>query len=222
VDSRADAVDITAVDIPAVVWLQSPAAARAARHALERLRLPTGLADDVVQEAAIRAWRQAATHDDAPEHPEAVARRAIHHAATDLYRRARRRVVETDLDDVTDPPGHQPPEMSLPGALEDGCRRATQARLARRPWVGAAVLNELTFRLHPDVPIPDGAPAPDAGTDDHRTSWAALWLAGRTECFPGDGGSDDAATRQRRSRSLAAAAAELRLAVEKAVAEGER
>lgn len=199
------------MDGSAIGWLQTPAAVVAARRALERQRLPANLADDALQEARVRVWRQ----EQSPDMPEAVARRAIQQAVADLHRKAWRRVVEEKVDDAADPV--QPDRHAhLPGALEDLCRRVVNGRLARRPWVAAAVLNEITFRVHRDVPIPEEAPAPDAASDEEPLSWAALWLAGRFECFPPEG-SDDAAAGQRRSRSLSATARELRLVVASAV-----
>jgi hypothetical protein len=152
-----------------------------------------------------------------------VAYRAIQWAVADLYRKGRHRVEETELDDAQIPLVPLPGTVDLPSDLdEDDCRRAAHGRLARRPWAGAAVLNELTFRLHPDVPLPGEAPGPDSGTDDHRVSWASLWLAGAWECFPTPGTTDDATMRKRRSRALSLAADELRHVVEVALAGASR
>jgi hypothetical protein len=206
----------------AIVWLQSSEAAHVARRELERRRLPRSLADDVLQEARVRAWRLAEAHDTPADNPVGVARRAIQRAVADLHRRSGRRVWETDLEDASTVIDCVPGDVDVPGQLEDGCRRATHGRLAVRPWAGAAVLNELTFRLHPDVPLPAGAPGPAEGNDDHRVSWAALWLAGKIDCFPTRRTPDDAAMRQRRSRALAATANELRQVVEVALAGASR
>ena len=196
----------------AIGWLQSGVAAVVARRQLERLRLPANLADDVLQEARVRVWRQSLTHEDPPDAFEAVARRAIHQAAQDLHRKAWFRLPPDSIEElVHEPVG--PSDVALPRELEDPCRRVVASRLARRPWVGAAALNEITFRLNPDVPIPDGAPAPDAGDDDHRVAWASMWLAGRFDCFPVSPDGDGDAVRQRRSRALAAVADELRAVI---------
>jgi hypothetical protein len=202
----------------ALDWLHSPDAGVAARRELKRLRLPESLEEDVLQSARIRAWRLAERHDTAPDNPVAVGYRTVQQAVGDLYRRGRRRVRELNLEDYLPVLDSRPVDFDGPGDLEDDSRRAAHGTLATRPWVGAAVLNELTFRLHPDVPIPDGAPAPKAGDDEQHLSWASLWLAGRIDCFPNGRVPDDPAMRQRRSRALDAAALGLREVVAVALA----
>jgi hypothetical protein len=202
-------------------WLQSHEAMAAARSDLERLRLPISLADDVLQEARLRYWRLAEAHVDAAENPKGVARRAMKRAVLDLHRLRSRRVEETVLDDL--PPGQQGSvvDPNPVAEMEDACRQRLWVRLGRKPRAGAAALHELTFRLHGDVPIPDSAPRPVAGSDDKEIGWAALWLAGRDDCFSSGDGVETAAIRRRRSRALEETAAELRDAVD-TVAEVDR
>jgi DNA-directed RNA polymerase specialized sigma24 family protein len=202
------------VSSDALDWLHGDDAERGARRELERLRLPASLADDVLQDARLRVWRTGARRSEPPENPVAYAYRALQHAALDLYRRQRRRVAEVALDEPWPGPDGTRSDVDVPGEFEDGCRRAAHGALAVRPWAGAAALNLLTFALHPDVPIPPEAPRPDAGTDDQEASWAALWLAGKLDCFPAVGSAEDAAMRKRRSRALDDAARHLRRAFE--------
>ena len=191
-------------------WLATKDARSGARRELERLRLPADLADDVVQEAALRVLRTMAGGGLVPDNPIAYGYRAIQNAAKDLYRRGRRRLTPEAFDDL--PPGADEgsADVDVSGLLEDDCRRAVHGSLAVRTWIGAATLNELTFRLHHDVPLPDGAPGPE--------SWAALWLVGKIDCFPDGDRREDAAMRQRRARALAAVRNELQRAVEVAMA----
>lgn len=177
----------------ALDWLSTAAASGTARRTLQGQRLSTSLADDVLQEARLRVWRLEERHAEAPDAPEAVARRAIHRAVGDLSRRRFRRPVEEhwDFDDpigVADAP---------PGSDEDDTRRAVIAAKTAAS-MRAAALAKITFAFHPDVPVPLAAPQPADGGDDQRTDWAALWLAGE-RCFP----PDDPAVRKRRSRAIA-------------------
>jgi hypothetical protein len=171
-----------------------------------------------MQEARIRLWRTEVAATSSPENPAAYARRTIQNTVRDLYRRQWRRVREVTIDEI--PPRFEsgPDDIEVPNELEDECRRAAHGVLAAGIWAGAAVLNELTFRLHLDVPIPLDAPAPIASTDDQECSWAALWLAGRADCFPDAEHDDNTAMRKRRSRALESVAARLRQAVEVALA----
>jgi RNA polymerase sigma factor (sigma-70 family) len=194
-------------------WFGTKDARFAARRELERLRLPMDLADDVVQDARIRVMQTLARGGVVPDNPIAYAYRALQNAARDLYRRSRRRLSAEAFDDLPAAAEEGAADVDVSGLLEDDCRRAVHGSLALRLWVGAAALNELTFRLHQDVPFPDGAPTPE--------NWAALWLVGRTDCFPDEDHPEDAAMRQRRARALAAVRDELRRAVEVALA-GER
>jgi hypothetical protein len=171
------------------------------------------LADDVVQDARIRVMQTLARGGGVPENPIAYAYRALQNAARDLYRRSQRRLTAEAFEDLPPSAEEGAADIDVSGLLEDDCRRAVHGLLALRPWIGAAALNELTFRLHQDVPLPDGAPSPE--------SWAALWLVGKTDCFPDKDHPEDAAMRQRRARALAAVREELRRAVAVALA-GER
>jgi DNA-directed RNA polymerase specialized sigma24 family protein len=193
-----------------LAWLQTAEARRAAQRELERLRLPADLVDDALQDAAVRLWRTQTAGSVAPEHVEAYCYRVLQNAVRDLYRRRRRRVQEAPLENAESCAG--PADVEVPGALEDGCRTALRASLVEQPWAGAGALNRLTFALHPEVPLPAAAPAPDAGTDLQRAAWASLWLAGRLDCFALNG-PDDAARRRKRARALDAVTDCLRVAV---------
>jgi DNA-directed RNA polymerase specialized sigma24 family protein len=193
-----------------LAWLQTPEARRAAQRELERLRLHADLVDDALQDAAVRLWRTWQAGSAAPENLEAYCYRVLQNAVRDLYRRRRRRVEETPLDDAE--PCAGPADLEVPGALEDGCRAMLRASLIERPWAGAGALTRLTFALHPEVPVPAAAPRPEVGTDLQRAAWAALWLAGRLDCFALDGPDDDA-RRRKRARALDAVTDCLRRAV---------
>ena len=199
-------------------WLQGPDAERGARRELERVRLPVTLADDALQDARLRVLRTATRGGRPPTDPVAYGYRALQNAVRDLYRRGSRRVSEVPLDELLPLADLDPITIDVPDRLEDDCRRAAHGTLAVRPWVGAAVLNQLTFKLHRDVAIPRRAPRPEAGSDDQEASWAALWLAGKVDCFPRGREREDAAMRQRRARALAAVADQLQHTVEVALA----
>lgn len=210
-------------------WLAGAEALAAARSELARRRLPTSLADDVVQDAARRVI-ETMRRRRVP-FPElrvgAYARRAVQHAAADVLRTTRRHSVPDSLESLSSEPDRlaeladprDPLEALVPHldshALEDGCRRAVHALLAPRVWAGAASLVVLTLAYHalaeagPDVPRPD----PAAG-EERAWEWAGLFYAGREDCFPGPSGRDDAATRKRRSRALEEVRLLLRLALE--------
>jgi hypothetical protein len=200
-------------------WLLTPEASAAARRELGRLRLPSSLADDALQDARVRAWRLASDRGrPPPDNPAAAAYRLLQYAVRDLYRRGRARPEEAEFDEAVVDAEAPPFELDVVDRVEDDCRRVLLPTLAATPWIGAAVLNELTFRLHRDVPIPDAAPAPRGSTDEQNLTWAALWLAGKVGCFPSAGRPEDAAMRQRRARALKAASERLRWAVETAKA----
>lgn len=187
--------------IEVLQWLDSPDAARVGRAEIRHLRLPLSH-DDLLQEARVRLLR---TRFASPiENPAGYGRVAMQNAARDLHRRRRARVVEEvwPEEDLMPDAHWDGAEIDPPGQLEDQCRRAAHGSLARTPWTGAAVLNELTFRLHPDVPIPGGAPHPDGAGEDQEGRWAALWLAGKFDCFPDGDHPEDPAMRKRRSRAL--------------------
>jgi hypothetical protein len=203
----------------ALKWLDTSDAAKAARREIRRLRLPLS-EDDLLQETRVRLLRTGGPSTAEADNAIGYAHRALQNAACDLHRRRRRRVVEDVLpdDEVLVGTRWSVDDVKVPSQLEDECRRAVHGSLAARPWAGAAVLNELTFRLHHDVPIPREAPSPDGGTDEQECCWAALWLAGKLDCFPTLSELEDDAMRQRRSRSLRVVRDGLEHAVRVAVA----
>lgn len=190
-------------------WLATDDARAAAAHEVRRLRLPDAVADDLLQNTARRLLVTAARGLPDDLDATAYARRALAHAAVDLFRQdRRRRRTESDVDfdgyagPLPTPSAEAPAQLAVLSDLEDGCRRAVHALLAPRPWAGAAALTVLTLGCHPGVPVPLGTPLPGGGTPDQDARWAALWLAGLRACFPDGDGAEDAATRQRRSRAL--------------------
>jgi hypothetical protein len=188
----------------ALKWLDTPEAAKAARREVHQLRLPLS-EEDLLQETRTRLWRTTKLDAESLANLPGYARRAMQNTARDLHRKRRRRVVEDQLpdDEVLAVVLRGPDDIDVPSDLEDECRRAAHGALAAKPWAGAAVLNELTFRLHPDVPIPRDAPGNTENTSDAQACrWAALWLAGKWDCFPDKGQVEDAAMRKRRSRAL--------------------
>lgn len=202
----------TLVDSATLRWLESAAARQHATNALGRRGLPPTLVDDVLQEARVRVWRTEGRLPEPVDNPAGFGHRMLQYAVADLTRTTRRRppAATAPADDHAADPAPPVDVVVVAGAFEDACRRAVAEAMGEQPWRGAAVLTELTLRLHADVPVPVGAPAPVGASDDGAVAWAALWLAGRHDCFPVAPAGDDAATRRRRSRALAAVADHLR------------
>lgn len=192
---------------PCLDWLSTADARAAAGAELARPRLPATFVDDLVQDTAVRLSVSLA-NGATPERPVAYARRALRNAANDLHR-SRRRREHVWIDELPEPEAViDDPDL---GPFEDHCRRV--AALVDAGWIGSAALHLLTFTMHPGAAIPDDLARPVAGDDRAEAAWAALALAGRLDCFPGDDRPDDAATRQRRSRALAEVDAVLAQAV---------
>lgn len=205
----------------ALGWLLSADGSAAARRLAARHRLPAAVADDLVQDAAVRL---VVTFEGRGEPFEegfvagAYARRTLQTATLDLLRGDRRRPVaawlglpEDGESGGPDPlvaladPGPDLAALALSPLLEDGCRRALAGLLAPHPWAGAAALVVLTLGCHPGVAPAPGTPAPAGGAGaDQALVWAGLHYAGEAACFPGPGGADTPAIRQRRSRRIAA------------------
>jgi DNA-directed RNA polymerase specialized sigma24 family protein len=197
-----------------VDWLLGREARLAARAELRRYGLDAYDPDDLVNDVVVRLLQ--AELDGGVDHPVAYARRALTNRARDLLGadRVRRRRADApptrdDGDDaaavvdVEDPAALDPGLVASARAVETDLRRRLQLALVRtRTWVVAAALSTLTLRLHDDVAVPEGVPAPEVGSRDKADRWAALWLAGERSAFAGSGAVETMAIRKARSRKL--------------------
>lgn len=207
-----------------VEWLLAGEARQAAKAELRRYGLDTYDASDLLNDVVLSVLQ--ADLDAVVTNPVGYARRALTNRARDLLGadKARRRLVDHlpshddgPVDevvlDIEDPVALDPQLFATALAIEDDLRRRLHLALARtRTWTVAAALTTLTLRLHDDVAVPDGAPAPEVGHRDKADRWAALWLAGEHGAFPDPaaGRFDGDAMRKARSRKLNAVDALLR------------
>ena len=184
---------------------------RVVARALAGHGLPAHLADDLVQEALLRAHR-AEQRGDVVANVDAFTTTLVQRAARDLLRGIRRRpeghaaaapIDELEGDPVVGRLGADLPEAAAMGAAAAvELRRRVAGALVGQPRPAAGALAVLAIVLDGAGPA-DDCPAPRAGAgDDEALAWAGLFYAGRRECFPAPGEGDDAATRKRRSRAV--------------------
>ena len=184
---------------------------RVVARALAGHGLPAHLADDLVQEALIRAHRAEERGDDVGN-VEAFTTVLVQRAARDLLRGIRRRpeghtvaepIDDLDTDGLATRLGSDLPESVVVGAdVATELRRRVAGALSTSPRPAAGALATLAIVLDGAGPA-DDCPVPKAGAgDDEALAWAGLFYAGRHECFPPAGVADDAATRKRRSRAV--------------------
>ena len=199
-----------------LAWLHTPDARAAARSDLHRVGLEWYDPDDLLHDVAVRLLR--AELPNRIDNPVGYARRSIQLRTTDLLRgdlvRDRHAAtVLADHDQHDDAAAHDvpdlrttpPDEVAVGKAVEDGVRRALHVALVTtKAWVVAAALSTLTLRLHQGVQVPEDVPRPDVADEDKADRWAALWLAGEADVFPGphSGRTDGPAVRKARSRKL--------------------
>lgn len=183
---------------------------RLAPAAVRRLGLPADLAADATQEALLRV-RRAELRGVAVEDLEAFTATLVRRAAHDLLRGRLRRPeghLVTPLDDGgTDPrdllaADDQAEGAALAGIAAGALRGRLGARLDDATVATCGALAVLAVVLDGAAPAEDcPAPRGGAGADD-AAAWAGLFYAGCGGCFPVDGGVEDAAMRQRRSRAV--------------------
>lgn len=188
-------------------WLASPEGRQASARWVRRLGLPADLAEDVAQEVLVRT-AAAVERGEVLRNPEAWANRVGAFAARDLLRGMLRRprpVVGDDDEEASDISG-RPDEVEavvVAAELAGGVRRAVVARVAPRPWVGAAALAHLAAALD-GAPVGRACPQPAGGAGPHEAAeWAGLWYAGQVRCFADPGAAETPAVRKRRSRAVA-------------------
>ena len=209
-----------------VEWLLAAEARQAAKAELRRYGLDTYDPSDLLNDVVVSVLQ--ADVDTVVTNPVGYARRALTNRARDLLgadKVRRRRLVDHppphdddgpvhDLSlDIEDPAALDPQVLASALGIESDLRRRLHLALARtKTWTVAAALTTLTLRLHDDVAVPDGAPAPEVGHRDKADRWAALWLAGEHTAFPDPaaGRADSDAMRKARSRKLHAVDALLR------------
>lgn len=215
-----------------VDWLLGSEARVAAQAELRRYGLDAYDPGDLVNDVVVSVL--AARFDAAVDQPVAYVRRALTNRARDLLgadkvrrRRAAPPPVANDdeggdaVADVEDDTALDPELVASARAVETDLRRRLQLALVRtKTWVVAAALTTLTLRLHDDVAVPDGVPAPEAGHRDKADRWAALWLAGERAAFAGAGAAETDAVRKARSRKLKDVEALLREVAERGGRDG--
>jgi DNA-directed RNA polymerase specialized sigma24 family protein len=176
---------------------------------LQRLRLPSHLAEDVRQETLL-ALHRAELRGSEVDNVEAYTARVMHNIAVDLVRgRVRRHeseIVPLVVDDGPEPmlDGDDGVEVGVLAelALADARREAAR-RLHDRPTAAAGALAVLA---HADPTDPanaaDDCPSPVGGANESQAvAWVGLFYAGLRDCWSDDG--ETAAIRKRRSRYAA-------------------
>ena len=200
----------SAADV-AARFLRSGAGRAAVRRALVTNHLPASLADDLVQDALRRVWVATTTGGGAPvDNIEAFVTTVLHRSAVDIVRGRVRgpQVVDWRQDVDPDAAGQGWP-FDGPSPLDveadvlgrqslAAVRRAVHRALSVDPHAGAAALAYLAVAVDGAAPAPR-CPQPAGGsTADEAAEWAALWYAGQSGCFPGDGAELPATVRNRR------------------------
>lgn len=195
-------------DVRAVAtWLASPEGRQAAARWVRRHGLAQDLAEDVAQEVLVRTTI-AVGNGEVLRNPAAWANRVGAFAARDLLRGALRRPRPGTTVEVEDPVelaarSDEVEAVAVGADLASGVRRAVAARVAARPWVGAAALAHLAAAAD-GAPVGPRCPQPAGGAGPlEAAEWAALWYAGQVRCFPEPGAPETAAVRKRRSRAVA-------------------
>jgi len=189
-------------------WVATPAGRARLLAALDRRRLPASLVDDLASDVAVAAFLA----DEAILEPAAWATTVAARRAVDLVRaRARRPVVALDpwIDAGLEPADPASgPDVDLDRAGDDvRFALATVVPVAVR----SAALTAVTVAVD-DPPLPADCPQPGQGaSSSDGPLWAGVWFAGGYGCWASP---DDAATRKRRSRAVAAARAALAGAME--------
>jgi hypothetical protein len=180
----------------ATEWLTSAAGRSCVRDALADHRIPAAWAPDVI--ALLQAMAQPAG-DDAR-----VAQ--VHATCARLLEGTGGRAVLLALDETSAPASAPPATDDDP---LDGARRRVCAISRGADWMASAALAALALRVTPPGPAAPHLPAGEVGPIQP----AALWYAGRRDCFAEDGASaltGEAA--ERRARAVEEVAAVLRAA----------
>lgn len=193
-------------------FLRSDAGRAAVRRALRITHLPAALADDLVQDALRRVWVATTGDEAAVDNIEALVTTVLHRAAVDIVRNRIRGPQVIDWRESVDPDaagqgtpfdGASPLDVEADVLARQSLaavRRAVHHALSVDPAAGAAALAYLAVAVDGAAPG-HGCPQPAAGsTPGEAAEWAALWYAGRSACFEGDGAAAPAAVRKRRSR----------------------
>jgi hypothetical protein len=188
----------------ALGFLYAPSGRAAAAAELRRRRLPTDLADDLIQNVA-HAFERKSRRGDSVDEPAALARRMLRDAATDLVRsttsRARRE--ETASQRELEAPHLEDDSVDRLSADDtiDRLRREFHLRSADDPAFLAAALTFVSVtaddaRVGRDCPRSLGH-----GSDPNEGPvLAALWYAGRHELFVGSSGRSRSTMAQQRRR----------------------
>lgn len=196
-----------------VAWLSGPDAKAAAKAEVSRLRLPTHLSDDLLQETACGVWRTfAAGSEPYPDFDAAAyARRSLRNAALNMLRTE----IVGPMADIEigsgngtlDPADEADLAEDIATALasaesEAAAQRTIFAQIGSDPSTGSAALTSLVLFLHPQVTPAPETPVPESGHTTDPAFWAGLWYAGRADCFAGRSGEDTPTIRRRRARAV--------------------
>ncbi|MFM7065155.1 MAG: hypothetical protein ACKO04_16970 [Actinomycetes bacterium] len=170
-------------------WAYGDNCAATVRRQMKRLRLP--LTAGLVEDAETAVLRNVERHvgRNPSQTYENVARYGRRIAVNTVNRVARggTSVVDLDVELLEEVP--QAPRTEVLDST-----RVHLEQLCGAAWLLAATLAFVTLTAHPEV-MPKDAPQPQRGAKPVQArGWAAIWLAGLRDVFPG-GGTD---TRRRR------------------------
>lgn len=181
-----------------------------ARNALRRNGLPLDLFDDLTQEVLVRAWRVEQRGVEVAN-PNAFTVTLIQRQAQDMIRGILRRpeghIDDIEVDDDTKiidvrPPFDGAEDKLIAKEQLQHVRQRLATELGAQPKQAAGALVVLAIAVDSALPAVD-VPVPKGGIDSgEATAWAGVFYAGGHDCFPTNGGREDAAMRKRRSRAL--------------------
>ena len=201
-------------------FLRSGAGRALIHRILATNRLPRSLADDLAQDALRRVWVTLTSGDGVIDSLEGFVTVVLNRAAVDIVRgRVRgpqaidwQQGVDLDADGWGWPlEGPSPLDVEADALARTALvsvRRAVHTVLSIDPVSGGAALAYLNVAVD-GAPVAPDCPQPGRGaTPTDAAEWAALWYAGRRDCFvdaalgappPADAAASGA-VRKRRSR----------------------
>ena len=224
--SRRSAPDADFGEATATIeWLMGDEARRYATKLVAGSGLDRGLADDLIQMAAVKVIRRSRSPQaEAIDNPAAYGTTVVRNAFVNLQRG--RKLTEVELEDAVLVDELQVGSIDDDVELQmmlDGADAADPIRVAIETqhlplWVRSAALTVATLAVHGTVDV-EQLPSPQSGArSDQALYWPALHLAGRDDLFDPDA---PAALRKRRSRYIKQVRAAIDAAFIEAAARGE-